>query len=65
MMKFVGASTKFSELWKLFKILLILSHGQAQSERGFSVNKNLFVEHQHTTTLVKRFSHSSKNNKPC
>ena len=37
----------------------------AQSERGFSVNKNLFVEHQHTTTLVKRFSHNSKNNKPC
>ena len=30
MMKFGEASTKFSELCKLFKILLILSHGQAQ-----------------------------------
>ena len=43
-MRFVGASTKFSELWKLFKILLILSHGQAQVECGFSVNKNLLAE---------------------
>ena len=30
MMKFVGTSTKFSELWKLFRIFPILSHGQAQ-----------------------------------
>ena len=52
MMKFVGASTKFSELCRLFKILLILWHGQAQVERGFSVKKNLLVENQHTTTLT-------------
>ena len=52
MMKFVGASTKLSELCKLFKILLILMHGQAQVECGFSVNKNLLVENQHTTTLT-------------
>jgi hypothetical protein len=52
MMKFVGGSTKFSELCKVFKILLILSHGQAQVERGFSVNKNLLVENQHTTSLT-------------
>ena len=29
MMKFVGTSKKFSELWKLFKILLVLLQGQA------------------------------------
>ena len=52
MVKYVGASPKFSELWKLFKILLILLHGQAQVEHGFSVNKNLLVENQHTTTLT-------------
>ena len=51
-MKFVGTSTKFSELWKLFKILPILSHGQAQVECGCSVNKNLLVENQHTTALT-------------
>ena len=52
MMKFIGASTKFSELWKLVKILLILSHGQAQVDREFSVNRNLLVENQHTITLT-------------
>ena len=57
MMKFVGASTRFSELCKLFKILLILSHGQAQVEHGFSVNKNLHVEIQHTTLTAQRIIH--------
>ena len=52
MMKFFGTPTKLSELWKFFKILLILSHGQAQVKRGFSVNKNLLVENQYTTTLT-------------
>ena len=52
MLKFVGAYTKSSELWKLLEILLTLSHGQAQVETGLSVNKNLLVENQHTTTLT-------------
>ena len=52
MTTFAGASAKFCELCKLFKILLILSHGQAQVERGFSVNKNLLVENQDTTILT-------------
>ena len=51
-MKFVGACTKFSELWKLFKILLILLHSRAQVGYRFSVNKYLLVENQHTTTLT-------------
>ena len=52
MVKYGGASPKFSEFWKLFKILLILSHGQAQVKHEFSVNKNLPVENQHTTALT-------------
>ena len=52
MMKFVGASTKFCELWKLFKVLLILLHGQAEAEHRLSINENLLVENQHTTTLT-------------
>ena len=32
--------------------LLILPHDQGQVERGFSVNKNLLVENQHTTTSI-------------
>ena len=50
--KFVGTSTKFSELWKPFKISLILSHDHAQVERGFSVNKHLVVENQHTQNFT-------------
>ena len=50
MIKFVGVSATVSELWKLLKIFLMLSHGQTQNERRFSVNKNLLVENQHTTT---------------
>ena len=52
MIKFVGVSATASELWKLLKILLMLSHGQTQNECRFSLNKNLLVENQHTTTLT-------------
>ena len=52
MIKNAGASTKSSELWKLCKIFLILSQGHTQVKRRFSVNKNLLVENQHTTTLT-------------
>ena len=38
-------------LKQLMQILLILSHGQAQVERGFSVNKQLLVENMHPSTL--------------
>ncbi|XP_070386740.1 uncharacterized protein [Dermacentor albipictus] len=32
------------ELWKVVKLLLVLSHGQATVERGFSVNRQVAVE---------------------
>ena len=34
------------------KILLVLSHGQASVERGFSVNKEIEVENLHEHSLV-------------
>ena len=58
MLKFVGAYTKSSELWKLLEILLTLSHGQAQVETGLSVNKNLLVENQHTTLTAQSIIHN-------
>ncbi|KAM7296260.1 uncharacterized protein ISCGN_021439 [Ixodes scapularis] len=36
--------TSFSTLWEALKLLLLLSHGQASVERGFSVNKQMAVE---------------------
>ena len=49
---FVLAPTYLSDLRIVFKILLILSHGQAQVERGFSVNSKLLVENQYADSLA-------------
>ncbi|CAH3038939.1 unnamed protein product [Pocillopora meandrina] len=39
-------------LFDIVKILLVLSHGQASAERGFSVNKEIEVENLHEYSLV-------------
>ena len=49
---YVGNASSFTDLRKVFKILLILSHGQAQVTQGFSINKQLFVENLHPSILV-------------
>ena len=33
----------YSKLWKVVKMLLVLSHGQATVDRGFSINKRLQI----------------------
>lgn len=38
---YLGTRDSYAELWKVLKIVLILSHGQADVERGFSVNKDI------------------------
>ena len=40
------------ELWKVVKLLLTLSHGQATVERGFSSNKEVMVENLAQHSLV-------------
>ena len=42
----------FTELGKFFKILLILSHDQAQIGCDFSTNAKLPVENQYTESLM-------------
>ena len=42
----------FSDLRKVFKILLILSHGQAQVDWGFRINKQLLLENLYPSSLV-------------
>ena len=34
----------FPELWDVMRMLLVLSHGQASVERGFSINRYVLVE---------------------
>ena len=45
-------TNKFIMLQKLLKMLLILSHGQATIERGFSVNGKFLIENLHTESLI-------------
>ncbi len=42
---------KYPKLWNLMRILLILSHGQAAVERGFSIGKSLAKENQQKETV--------------
>ncbi|KAJ8393827.1 hypothetical protein AAFF_G00055560 [Aldrovandia affinis] len=42
----------FKELWDIVQKVLLLSHGQASVERGFSVNKNITVANMKERTLI-------------
>ena len=45
-------SENYAALFDIVKVLLVLSHGQASVERGFSVNKEIEVENLHEHSLV-------------
>ena len=40
----MGTDKRFGKLWKVVRKLLLLSHGQASVERGFSVNRQVEKE---------------------
>lgn len=48
----MSCSDKYTELYKFLKLVLVLSHGQAGVERGFSVNRQVEVENMKHETLV-------------
>ena len=56
----ISGTKGFTELSKVFRVLLILSHGQAQVERGFSTNAELLLENQNTKKHVHLLSFLSK-----
>ena len=39
-------------LWTIVNMLLILSHGQAMVEKGFSINRQIVVENMKETSFV-------------
>lgn len=43
---------EFSHFWEVVRLCLILSHGQASVERGFSVNKEVMVVNLKEHTLI-------------
>jgi hypothetical protein len=50
--KVLGGDEDLAELWSIIKFVLILSHGQASVESGFSINADMLVENMHEESLV-------------
>ena len=44
--------SRFSSLWTVTQMILVLSHGQATVKRGFSENKILLVENLNMESLI-------------
>ena len=44
----------YSKLWNVVRMLLVLSHGQAAVERGFSINKQTEEVHLQAETFVAK-----------
>ena len=44
MVEHLGCHDDLGRLWSVVKNLLILSHGQATVEKGFSINHQIVVE---------------------
>lgn len=42
----------FQDIWKVIKLILILSHGKATVESGFSINKDMLVENLKEHSLI-------------
>ena len=38
----MGTAPDYSQIWKVVKLILIFSHGEAGVERGFCVNRRIF-----------------------
>ena len=52
--KFMDGNASYKKCWKVVKLVLTLSHGQAAVERGFSVNKEVLVENMQELSLVSQ-----------
>ena len=48
----IHSADNYKNLLKLLKMIMILSHGNAALERGFSVNKECIVENQQEKSLI-------------
>lgn len=44
----------FQNCWRVCKLVLTLSHGQAAVERGFSINKEVLVENMEKSSLISQ-----------
>ena len=58
----VGVKKEYQDLWKVMKLIFILSHCQSYTERGFSVNKmTTDVNMEAESLIAQRFIYDVKN----
>jgi len=50
----MSRNESYSKLWNVVKMLLVLSHGQATVERGFSINKQVETDNLTEQSLVAK-----------
>ena len=43
-MRFLKGNNRYKNFTKIFKIIMTLSHGKSEVERGFSTNENTLVD---------------------
>jgi len=61
--QFVEVNKDYSDLWKVMKLIFILSHGQSYTERGFSVNKmTIDVNMEAESLIAQRFIYDAMKN---
>ncbi|KAL3207145.1 hypothetical protein MRX96_010462 [Rhipicephalus microplus] len=53
-LELLKGDSSYKHLWKVIRLLLILSHGQATVERGFSVNRQVSVENLKDISIYSR-----------
>jgi len=54
MLDTMSRNDTYSKLWKVVKMLLVLSHGQATVDRGFSMNKQVETENLYEESVVAK-----------
>jgi len=50
----LAGSDDYGQLWSVVKMVLLLSHGQATVQRGFSVNRQVDDDNLHADTFCCR-----------
>src|ERR1043165_4467954 len=48
----MSSNSEFSQLWNVIRLLLLLPHGQASVERGFSFNRQIEVKNRSEDSYV-------------
>jgi len=48
----LGDKAVFTDLFSVIRLILVLLHGNASVESGFSVNSDMLVENMHKESLV-------------